>query len=83
MWIAKSSLTRESDVESLIGNREVGQKADLSRVVSKQACAERRRQRGTCQSPQGLRETPILCHQQMVVRALKVERVEGELDTWV
>lgn len=80
-WITKFILTRECDVESLVGNGEVRQKADLSRVVSKQACTERRRQGGACQSPQGLREAAILCHQQMVMRTLKVEGVEGELDT--
>lgn len=79
--MAKSILTRESDVEPLVGNREVRQKADLSRVVSEQACTERRRQCGARQSPQGLREAAVLRHQQMVMRALKVESVEGELDT--
>lgn len=79
--MTKSCLTREGDVESLIGNRKVREEADLSRVVSKKACAERRRQRRPRQSPQGLREAPVLCHQQMVMRALKVEGVEGELDT--
>lgn len=81
-WIAKSILTGESDVESFVGNREVGEKADLSRVISKQACAERRRQSGARQSPEGLREAAVLRHQQMVVRTLQVEGVEGELDTW-
>lgn len=74
-------LTREGDVETLIGNGEVREKADLSRVVPKQACAEGRGQRGARQSPQRLRETPIFCHQQMVMRALQVKRVEGELNT--
>lgn len=78
--MTKSILTRESDVESLIGNREVGEEADLSRVVSKQACAERGGQRGAHQPPQGLGEAAILRHQQEVMRALQVERVEGELD---
>lgn len=79
--MTKSILTRESDVESLVGHGEVREKADLRRVVSKQACAERRRQRGARQPPQGLREAAVLGHQQMVVRALKVECVEGELNT--
>lgn len=74
-------LTWEGDVETLVGNGEVGEKADLSRVVPKQACAERRGQRGARQSPQRLRETPIFCHQQMIMRALQVKRVEGELNT--
>lgn len=43
--------TREGDVETLVGNGEVREKADLSRVVPKQACAERRGQRGARQSP--------------------------------
>lgn len=76
-------LTGESDVESLVGNGKVRQKADLCRVVSEQARAEWGRQRGARQSPQGLREAAILRHQQMVVRALEVEGVEGELDTWI
>lgn len=82
-WLTKSILTRESDVKSLVGNGEVREKADLSRVVSKQSCTERWRQCGARQSPQRLREAAILCHQQEVVRALKVEGVEGELDTWI
>lgn len=73
--------TREGDVESLVGDGEVRQEADLSRVVSKQAGAQRRRQRGACQPPEGLREAAVLRHQQMIVRALQVEGVEGELDT--
>ncbi|KAF3833636.1 hypothetical protein F7725_024840, partial [Dissostichus mawsoni] len=76
--MTKSILTRESDVESLVGNREVGEEADLSRVVSKQACAERGRQRGAHQPPQGLGEAAVLRHQQEVMRALQVERVEGK-----
>lgn len=78
--VTQSILTREGDVESLVGNGEVGEKADLRRVVSKQARAERRRQRGARQSPQRLREAAVLRHQQMVVWALEVESVEGELD---
>lgn len=81
--MTKSILTGESDVESLVGDREVGEEADLSRVVSKQAGTERRGQRGACQPPQGLREAAVLRHQQMVMRALEVEGVEGELDTWI
>lgn len=76
-----SGLTREGDVESLVGDRKVRQKADLSGVVPKQPSAERWRQRRARQSPQGLREASILRYQQMVVRALKVEGVKGELDT--
>lgn len=74
--------TWESDVESLVGHREVREEADLRRVVSKQARAERWRQRGARQSPQRLWEAAVLGHQQMVVRALQVERVKGELDPW-
>lgn len=76
-----STPTREGDVESLVGYREVRQEADLSRVVSEQAGAQRRRQRGARQPPEGLREAAVLRHQQMIVRALQVEGVEGELDT--
>lgn len=75
--------TREGDVESLVGDGEVRQEADLSRVVPKEAGAKRRRQRGARQPPEGLREAAVLRHQQMIVRALQVERVEGELDTCV
>lgn len=55
--------TRESDVETLVGNGKVGQKADLSCVVPKQACAERRGQCGARQPPERLREASILCYQ--------------------
>lgn len=79
----RSILTRESDVESLIGHREVREEAYLSRVVSKQACAEWRRKCWAGQSPQRLSEAAVLCHQQMVMRAFEVESVECELDTWV
>lgn len=72
--------TREGDVESLVGDGEVRQEADLSRVVSKQAGAQGRRQRGARQPPEGLGEAAVLRHQQMIVRALQVEGVEGELD---
>lgn len=75
--------TREGDVESLVGDGEVRQEADLSRVVPEQAGAEGRRQRGARQPPQGLREAAVLRHQQMIVRALQVEGVEGELDTCI
>lgn len=74
-------LTWESDVEPLIWHREVWEEADLCRVVSEQPGAEGRRQRGAGQSPEGLREAAVLCHQQVVVRALEMERVESELDT--
>lgn len=80
-WIAKPILTGEGDVESLVGNREVGEKADLSGVVSKEAGAERQRQRGARQPPQGLRKAAVLRHHQMIVRALEVKGVEVELDT--
>lgn len=74
--------TWESDVKSLVWNREVREEADLGCVVSKQAGTERWWQGGACQSPQGLRETAVLCYQQMVVRTLQVESVKGELYTW-
>lgn len=77
----KFVLTREGDVESLVRNGKVRQEADLCCVVSKKSCAERWGQRGAREPPKGLREAAVLCHQQMVVRALQVEGVEGELDT--
>lgn len=55
--------TWESDVETLVGNGEVGQKADLSCVVPKQACAEGRGQCGARQPPERLGETSILRYQ--------------------
>lgn len=51
--------TREGDVETLVRNGEVREKADLSRVVPKQACAERRGQRGAGEFPQRLRKTSV------------------------
>lgn len=75
--------TWEGDVESLVGDGEVRQEADLSGVVSEQAGTERRRQRGSRQPPEGLGKTAVLRHQQMIVWALQVEGVEGELDTCI
>lgn len=71
--------TRERDVEALVGDGEVGEEADLGGVVPEEPGTEGGGQGGARQPPQGLGEAAVLRHQQVVVRALQVEGVEGEL----
>ena len=73
--------TGEGDVEALVGDGEVGEEADLGGVVPEEPRAQGGGQGGARQPPQGLGEAAVLRHQQVVVGALQVEGVEGELHT--